>query len=372
MGAVSSRWQHLDLLTAGALTLLTALLVVAFPAWHSPLRTFLGFTVVLLLPGYVFQTLLFPKKGDVDGIERVPLTLGLSIVVLPLLGLLLNYTPWGIRTGPIAVGLALVVVVLALASYARRVTIRVGEPYFLDVRLPDVRQGMLVFGLVVVVVGGVPSLAVALRPAPHDTEFYVLGSDRRPEDYPRTLAPGASFQLTFGVTNRGPGPQDYTIRFPFEQGADRRADHVLVPMLQPGGAWEMPVTLTAPAGHGRTELDFDLYRTGRAEPYRRLHLFVTIAATASSSAGATTGGGPSGTTRLPTAPPAVGPAAGVTAVHAKGFQSYRVQPGDTMYGIAKRFYGDGNAYPRIVAANRDRLKDFRQVPVGLELRIPRP
>lgn len=31
--------------------------------------------------------------------------------------------------------------------------------------------------------------------------------------------------------------------------------------------------------------------------------------------------------------------------------TYRVQPGDTLWGIAERFYADGNAYPRLVAAN---------------------
>lgn len=31
--------------------------------------------------------------------------------------------------------------------------------------------------------------------------------------------------------------------------------------------------------------------------------------------------------------------------------TYRVQPDDTLWGIAERFYGDGNAYPRLVAAN---------------------
>ena len=253
------------------LTLLTALLVIAFPAWRSPLRTFLGFTVVLLLPGYVFQALLFPRKGDVDGIERVALTLGLSIVVLPLLGLFLNYTPWGIHTGSIALGLAIVVATLALASYARR-RWSAGEAFFLDLREAEVRRGVLIFALVTAVVGGVPSLAVALRPAPNDTEFYVLGSHGRLEDYPRTLAPGETFQLTFGVTNRAPGPQSYTIRFPF----DAKAPHVLVPMLKPGNAWQAPVTLTAPDGNGRTELDFGLYRTGSSDRYRHLKLFVDI------------------------------------------------------------------------------------------------
>ena len=154
--------------------------------------------------------------------SAVALRLGLSMVVLPLLGLFLNDTPWGIHTGLIALGLCdCLVATLALASYARR-RWSAGEAFFLDLREAEVRRGVLIFALVTAVVGGVPSLAVALRPAPRDTEFYVLGSHGRLEDYPRTLAPGETFQLTFGVTNRAPGPQSYTIRFPSKPKASLR------------------------------------------------------------------------------------------------------------------------------------------------------
>jgi len=36
---------------------------------------------------------LFPGKDDLDGIERIALSFGLSIAVVPLMGLALNYTP---------------------------------------------------------------------------------------------------------------------------------------------------------------------------------------------------------------------------------------------------------------------------------------
>ncbi len=49
---------------------------------------------------------------------------------------------------------------------------------------------------------------------------------------------------------------------------------------------------------------------------------------------------------------------------------YRVRPGDTLGKIARRVYGNANEYPRLIAANRDRLGDNDEPIVGSELRIP--
>ena len=51
---------------------------------------------------------------------------------------------------------------------------------------------------------------------------------------------------------------------------------------------------------------------------------------------------------------------------------YRVKPGDTLIGIAKKVYGRGGKreYLRIFQANKDRLADPSVVPVGITLIIP--
>ncbi len=49
---------------------------------------------------------------------------------------------------------------------------------------------------------------------------------------------------------------------------------------------------------------------------------------------------------------------------------YVIQKGDTLSGIAKRFYGDANAYPRIFEANREVIKDADLIFPGQKIRIP--
>jgi nucleoid-associated protein YgaU len=49
---------------------------------------------------------------------------------------------------------------------------------------------------------------------------------------------------------------------------------------------------------------------------------------------------------------------------------YEIVSGDTLSGIAKKFYGDGSAYMRIFEANREVIKDPDKIFVGQKIRIP--
>ncbi len=51
--------------------------------------------------------------------------------------------------------------------------------------------------------------------------------------------------------------------------------------------------------------------------------------------------------------------------------SYTVSGGDTLAGIARKLYGDPNAWKRIFEANRDQLESPHALRVGQELKIPR-
>jgi len=71
---------------------------------------------VLFLPGYALIATLYPRKDDLDAIERVALSFGLSIAISPLLGLALNYTPFGIRLTPILIVLSVFTIALAIGA----------------------------------------------------------------------------------------------------------------------------------------------------------------------------------------------------------------------------------------------------------------
>lgn len=70
-------------------------------------------------------------------------------------------------------------------------------------------------------------------------------------------------------------------------------------------------------------------------------------------------GGSSSTAR----PPASVPASTAT-------RTYTVQKGDSLWKIAKHFYGSGNAWTRIHEANKDQIHDPDLIQPGWNLRIP--
>ncbi len=85
----------------------------------------LAILLVLFVPGYVLVAALFPGataegKPEIDWIERIALSFGLSIAVVPVLGLLLNFTPFGIRFAPIVAAIALFTTGVGYAAYWRR------------------------------------------------------------------------------------------------------------------------------------------------------------------------------------------------------------------------------------------------------------
>jgi nucleoid-associated protein YgaU len=51
-------------------------------------------------------------------------------------------------------------------------------------------------------------------------------------------------------------------------------------------------------------------------------------------------------------------------------QTYTVQKGDTLYSLAKRYYGDGKLWTKIADANKDKIRDAQSVPIGTVLTIP--
>jgi len=98
----------------------------------SPVRIILGLPLVLFLPGYALIATLFPRKDDLDVIERVALSFGLSIAITPLLGLGLNYTPFGIRLTPVLIVLSIFTIALAIGAWARRSRILDEDRFVVD------------------------------------------------------------------------------------------------------------------------------------------------------------------------------------------------------------------------------------------------
>jgi len=83
-------------------------------------RIVFGSLFVLFLPGYSLIEVLYPKESDLSPMERLALSIGLSLALVPLVGLMLNYSPWGIRLDPIVASLSMLTLALLLTSAYRK------------------------------------------------------------------------------------------------------------------------------------------------------------------------------------------------------------------------------------------------------------
>jgi uncharacterized membrane protein len=121
---LSSYAFHLENLWFWGLTALVAFtLLVVFLVDTSPLlyvRYVLGGIFILFLPGAMLVAALYPRAEEMDELERLALSIGLSLAIVPLIGLMLNYTPWGIRLEPIMISLATFAEIMAVACVVRR------------------------------------------------------------------------------------------------------------------------------------------------------------------------------------------------------------------------------------------------------------
>jgi uncharacterized membrane protein len=240
-----------DLAAVSLLVGLTIVVVFAPVVRETPLRIVLGLPFVLFIPGYAFIAALFPEAGDgpvvdeesdgdldveesrdggIDGIERVALSFGLSIAVVPLIGLVLNFTPWGIRLAPIMVSVSGFTLVAVAVGAVRRWELPEEERFAVPYREwwaagreemlePDDRaDAVLNVVLVLSIVLAVSSVGYAVavpKQGESFSELYLLTQnetgDLVADDYPTEFTRGEPRELVVGIGNHEHETVDYSV-----------------------------------------------------------------------------------------------------------------------------------------------------------------
>jgi uncharacterized membrane protein len=268
--AVSLR-ASVDVLLALVIGLVALAVVVEVPASANLVRVAIAIGAVLFVPGYMSLAALYPHPEEVMPHERAVLAFGFSLAVVSLVGLALNFSPWGIRPIPFMSALGLWdATACGVTILHRRARARIGgavsapatvRPWATRLALPPVSLGAAVLGAAAV---------VALLGTPRQeqfTEFYLrspAGSFPLPSS---VLADAISVRLT--VANREGSVQRYRIKPAL---GERRLPAIEVGDLRDGAVWERVLSFEENGATGRTTLRFDLYRGNEAKPFRSLAL----------------------------------------------------------------------------------------------------
>ena len=277
------------------------------------LRIILGVPFILFIPGYALIAALFPAAKDIDGIERVALSFGLSIAVVPLIGLALNYTPWGIRLDPIVVSLGLFTLCMCLVAQYRRAQVPQEERFSVPFRA--LRQSVTaeffpqessrldrvlsLILLVAIIAAVITTVYVIVVPKEGEkfTEFFILGEKEKAADYPTRLVVGQNSSLYIGIGNHEYRNISYTVEtYLVSMSFDEKTNTSSLEAMDRLARFTVPVSHNQtriipygimPGKTGYNRIEFLLFNdtvpndrvTGMDRinrSYRDLHLWVTI------------------------------------------------------------------------------------------------
>jgi len=206
------------------LCIFVSILILPLVFFHvdQTLRVLFGLPFILFIPGYVLIFVLFPmrktEKG-IDSIERIALSFGLSIAVVPLIGLILNFTPWGIRLEPILLSLFGFIMIIGLLGWYRWTNTTPAERLTVSLTISMPKSGNRIDRLLTIILGIAILVAIAalmyviITPKTGEkfTEFYLLNTERRADDYPTNLTAGKAASVIVGITNHEYRPITFTV-----------------------------------------------------------------------------------------------------------------------------------------------------------------
>jgi uncharacterized membrane protein len=128
-----AHWFWVTIVVAVATTI-TAFMVPEDTRPAVYVRYVLGVVLVLCFPGYAFVRAPFPahvpfktSSENLDTIERLALSVGMNLVLVPIVGLLLNYSRWGIRLTPMTLSLLGLTTISALTAIIREHQTRIKD-----------------------------------------------------------------------------------------------------------------------------------------------------------------------------------------------------------------------------------------------------
>lgn len=257
--------RQTDLLAVAAVSVVAALLSSLLPA-SNIVKAALGAPMVLFLPGYALSAALLPD-GRAGLAERLAISLGLSIAVAALGGLVLNLLPRGLTPG--AWRVLLLGVTLSAAGYAywRRQTRQIPGPGPLVTKFSMrdatlVASAALLIGLALGLGGlGVGRATIsAASDADPFTQLWMLPGEDAPTN-------SGHQTVRVGLRNNEKGALTYRVTL---QGGDNVFVEWPQVTLASGESWQAQATV--PADMAGLDVIALAYREGDETPYRRVRL----------------------------------------------------------------------------------------------------
>jgi uncharacterized membrane protein len=107
------------------------------------------------------------------------------------------------------------------------------------------------------------------------TEFYILGTEGKAQNYPKQVILGEPVDILIGVVNHEYKSTSYRVKI---KVSDIEATEVNIGTLTNREKWEEIISFTPQFAGERQKIDFYLYKNGEDEPYLKdpLRLYIDV------------------------------------------------------------------------------------------------
>ena len=249
------------------------------------LRIVFGLPFLLFLPGYSLVSAIWARKLELDSLERVALSLGLSIAIVALAGLGLNYTPWGITLTSVVICLYCLILILVSVTWFSRSKLSPGERFSLKLdflsenlnAMSSTDKVMVLIIAIVIFIGGGMLIYIAMHPPEEQfTEIYLLDENGTTDNYPSNLSVNESGSIIIVVVCHEQQTTDYTtvITLIPESGVNRTlAEYNLT--LADEEEWRQVFNFSVNES-GKYKLNVELLKDEETTPYATTHIWVDV------------------------------------------------------------------------------------------------
>lgn len=258
------------------------LLVIVF--FSDFLRIILGLPFALFLPGYLLMAVLFPEKDEFDGSARIALSIGLSIIIVPLIGLLLNYLSSGIRLLPMMLSLIFFDIFLLFLGWFRRNNLPEEKRFTLTLTIDllkwsnETKGTKVIHAALLITSFLLIFTSVFMISSPKTgkifTEFYITGLDGVTAGYPEQLKVGENGTVKAVIINN----EQQKTRYKMEILMNGNIIQTISPIdIENQEKQEITVLFKVEEPEDLVKIEFLLYLDGQdIKPYRQLRLWVEI------------------------------------------------------------------------------------------------
>lgn len=246
------------------------------------MRILFGAATILFFPGYALLLAIWPRKKQLTIIERVVLSFGLSMAIVPLLLYPLNFTLWGVQSCSVFLTVLGFIITMFLAAFYRQSKMPAGERAVLSIPFPRLRwhkmpslDRVFVASSIIVAIFTLALLAGFYGTSKEGsvTEFYVLGPDGKTGRYLETVIEGESLDLIVGVGNY----EKETLVYSIYINIDGKNAMIVRPLqIGPGQNWEKRLQVPILTGRGKRLVELRLMREGMKQVYRNLYFWLDV------------------------------------------------------------------------------------------------